>query len=67
MRSDEVGDRAVGKPNHPIVDLRLGPPERRSERGMELSVASDVEQKIFPRLMVEVTDQEAMTSCMITC
>jgi hypothetical protein len=29
---------------------------------MELSVATDIEQKNFPRLMVEVTDQEAMMS-----
>jgi hypothetical protein len=29
---------------------------------MELSVATDVEQKNFPRLMVEVTDQEAMST-----
>jgi hypothetical protein len=27
---------------------------------MELSVATDVEQKNFPRSMVEVTDQEAL-------
>jgi hypothetical protein len=60
MRSDEVGDRAVGKPNHPTVDHRLEPPDRRSERRMKLSVATDVEQKVFPRLMVEVRDQEAM-------
>jgi hypothetical protein len=33
---------------------------------MELSIATDVEQPIFPRLMVEVTDQEAMTFYNIT-
>ena len=27
---------------------------------MKLSVATDIEQKIFPRLMVEVRDQEVM-------
>jgi hypothetical protein len=57
---DDAGDKVVGKPIHLIVVHRMAPPDRGSERGMELSVATDIEQKIFPRLMVEVTDQEAM-------
>jgi hypothetical protein len=45
MGSDGAGDRVVGIPNHPMVDHILAPSDRRSERGMKLSVDSDVEQK----------------------